>query len=126
MLADARAHATLPTSDVEALRPFYEDVLGFTPHAILPSAVVYRAGGGSLFAISRSGGAASGTHTQLAFSVIDIEATVAELRGRGVVFEEYESPRTENGIARLPVGRGAWFRDPAGNLLGVAQFDVAF
>ena len=83
-------------------------------------------GTGSLFAISRSGGAASGSHTQVAFAVVDIEATVAELRRRGVVFEEYESPRTENGIARMPVGRGAWFRDPAGNLLAVAQFDEPF
>ncbi len=126
MLGDARVYATLPTFDVETLRPFYEEVLGFTPHAVLASAVVYRAGDGSLFAISRSGGAASGTHTQLAFNVADIEATVAELRGRGVVFEEYESPRTESGIARMPIGRGAWFRDPAGNLLGIAQFDVPF
>jgi catechol 2,3-dioxygenase-like lactoylglutathione lyase family enzyme len=126
MLADARAHATLPTSDVEALRPFYEEVLGFTPHAIRASAVVYRAGEGSLFAISRSAGAASGSHTRVAFAVVDLEATVAELRRRGVVFEEYESPRTEDGIARMPVGRGAWFRDPAGNLLAVAQFDEPF
>jgi catechol 2,3-dioxygenase-like lactoylglutathione lyase family enzyme len=126
MLADARVHATLPTSDVDALRPFYEDVLGFIPHAILASAVVYRAGEGSLFAISRSGGAASGSHTQVAFTVGDIEATVAELRGRGVVFEEYDTPLTVHGIARMGMGRGAWFRDPAGNLLAVAQFDEVF
>ncbi len=34
MLSDRRVHATLPTLDVDALRPFYEDVLGFTPRAV--------------------------------------------------------------------------------------------
>jgi catechol 2,3-dioxygenase-like lactoylglutathione lyase family enzyme len=126
MLSDARVHATLPTPDVEALRPFYEEVLGFAPHAILASGVVYRAGEGSLFAISRSAGRASGSHTQLAFRVPDVEAAVAELRAKGIVFEEYETPRTEQGIARMPIGRGAWFRDPAGNLLAVAEFDDQF
>lgn len=126
MLTDARAHATLPTSDVEALRPFYEEVLGFVPRAVLASGVVYEAGGGSLFAISRSGGAAAGTHTQLAFSVPDVEAAVRDLRGRGVAFEEYETPRTVDGVARMPIGRAAWFRDPAGNLLGLVEFDAPF
>ena len=126
MLTDARAHATLPTSDVEALRPFYEEVLGFVPRAVLASGVVYEAGGGSLFAISRSGGAAAGTHTQLAFSVPDVEAAVRDLRGRGVVFEEYQTPRTVDGVARMPIGRAAWFRDPAGNLLGLVEFDTPF
>jgi hypothetical protein len=40
-------------------------------------------------------------------------AAVEEMRGRGVAFEEYDTPetRTENGIARMP-GRGeaAWSR----------------
>ena len=31
MLADKRAHTTLPTADVERLRAWYEGVLGFTP-----------------------------------------------------------------------------------------------
>jgi catechol 2,3-dioxygenase-like lactoylglutathione lyase family enzyme len=126
MLADRRAHAVLPTGDVDALRPFYEEVLGFTPHAVLASGVAYRAGDGSLFVISRSAGISTGAFTQIGFTVPDIEAEVAELRGRGVVFEEYEAPKTEGGIARMPVGRAAWFRDPAGNLLVIVQFDQGF
>jgi catechol 2,3-dioxygenase-like lactoylglutathione lyase family enzyme len=126
MLADRRVHATLPTEDVEALRPFYEGVLGLTPLAVLASGVVYRAGLGTLFAISRSSGRPSGSHTQLAFTVPDIEAEVADLRRRGVSFEEYDAPKTQDGIARTAIGRGAWFRDPAGNLLAIVQFDETF
>ena len=122
MLSTRRAHTTLPSSDVDALRPFYEGVLGFTPFAERPGAVLYRAGEGTLFAISRSGVASSGSHTQLAFTVDDIEAEVADLQARGVVFEAYETPKTEGGIASIGPGRAAWFKDPQQNLLAVIQF----
>jgi predicted enzyme related to lactoylglutathione lyase len=122
MLAGRRAHTTLPTHDVDALRPFYEEVLGFAPRAIRTGAVVYDAGEGSLFAISRSGAASTSTHTQMAFTVPDIEVAVAGLMARGVVFEAYETPKTEGGIATIGPGRAAWFKDPHGNLLAVIQF----
>ena len=123
MLGDQRVHAIIPTADVERLRRFYEDVLGLVPEAERPAAVFYRVGAGTRFALSRSGGRASGTHTQMAFMVADLAAQVAELRARGVVFEEYESPRTENGIAHLPAGGAAWFKDPEGNVIGLIQLD---
>ena len=67
----------------------------------------------------------------MAFEVDDLESVVAELRRRGVVFEEVDVPglRTVDGIADIEgnypskgVGeRGAWFRDSEGNLVGVGQ-----
>jgi catechol 2,3-dioxygenase-like lactoylglutathione lyase family enzyme len=126
MLSDYRVHATLPTQDVDALRRFYEGVLGFEPHAIRSNAVAYRAGEGSLFVITRSGGSASGSHTQMGFTVADLATVVSDLRARGVVFEEYEMPKTIDGIADMPAGKAAWFKDPDGNLIGLAQFDEPF
>jgi catechol 2,3-dioxygenase-like lactoylglutathione lyase family enzyme len=123
MLPDRRVHTTLPTPDPERLRTFYEQTLGFAPFAERPGAVLYRAGDGSLFAISKAGARATGGHTQMAFTVPDIAAEVAELRARGVVFLDYEAPRTEQGIGRVGAGRAAWFNDPDGNLIGVLQFD---
>ena len=50
--------------------------------------------------------------------------TVAELADRGITFESYESPATDAaGIATIGPGRAAWFKDPAGNLLAVIEFD---
>ena len=67
----------------------------------------------------------------MAFEVDDLESVVAELRRRGVVFEEVDvrGLRTVDGIADIEgnypskgVGeRGAWFRDSEGNLVGVGQ-----
>src|SRR5436190_19468109 len=71
MLADKRAHTTLPTADLERLRAWYEGVLGFEPYAVRPAAVLYRAGAGSVFAISRGSVLSSATHTQMAFTVED-------------------------------------------------------
>jgi hypothetical protein len=68
----------------------------------------------------------------MAWEVDDLEATVKELRRRGVVFEEYDLPglKTADGIAVITgnylskggVGeKAAWFRDSEGNLLGIGQ-----
>ena len=109
--------------DVAAARPFWEEVLGFAPLHVQSTLVLYRAGDGSVFAISRTGAKPSGTHTQMAFTTPDIEAEVAALRERGIQFLEYDLPtlRTENGIARLGPNRAAWFNDPQGNLIGILE-----
>jgi catechol 2,3-dioxygenase-like lactoylglutathione lyase family enzyme len=122
MLGERRAHTTLPTLDVDRLRRWYEDVLGFTPFAERPGIILYRTATGSMFAISRAGSSSSGTTTQMAFTVDDIDAEVADLRARGVAIESYETPRTVDGIATIGSGRAAWFRDPDGNLLAIIEF----
>jgi len=63
----------------------------------------------------------------MAFYVEDIEAAVASLRARGVVFEQYDG--AVNGIMDIEgnypsKGRGeraAWFRDSEGNIRGIGQ-----
>jgi catechol 2,3-dioxygenase-like lactoylglutathione lyase family enzyme len=121
----------LPAQDLERARAFYAERLGLEPADERPGGLLYRMGGGE-FALFLSAGRASGEHTQMAIEVADLEATVAELKGRGVVFEEYDAPglRTRGGIAEIEGNypskeargeRGAWFRDSEGNLLGLGQ-----
>ena len=67
----------------------------------------------------------------MGWDVPDVDGAVAELRRRGVTFEEVDAPglRTVGGIADIDgnypsKGRGeraAWFRDSEGNLLGLGQ-----
>ena len=125
MLSEAVVYPTLPTADVAALRRFYEDVLGFAVQQETPTTVYFGAGEGTLFAISRSGGKASGSHTQMAFRVTNIDEIVPALRARGVAFQEYETPKTVDGIADMGAGRAAWLKDPEGNLIGIFQFKTA-
>ena len=71
-----------------------------------------------------SSGRSTGALTQAGWRTDDIEAVVADLKSRGVVFEEYDLPgfRTVNSIATTGPIRAAWFKDSEGNLLGIAQF----
>lgn len=117
--------------DLERARSFYAEKLGLDPIEERPGGLRYRFRNGE-FALFESAGAASGTHTQMGFEVEDIDATVEELRARGVVFEAYDLPglQTVDGIAVVEgnypskggIGeRGAWFRDSEGNLFGIGQ-----
>jgi catechol 2,3-dioxygenase-like lactoylglutathione lyase family enzyme len=85
---------------------------------------MYGAGEGSVFVITRSAGQATGSHTQIGFTVTDIEAEVADLKRRGIAFEEYDAPgfKTVGSIAATGPNRAAWFKDPDGNLLGLIEF----
>ena len=122
--------ARIPAQDLGRARRFYAEKLGLEPTEERPGGLLYRTPDGA-FALFASAGAASGDHTQMGWEVEDIEATVAELRARGVVFEEYDMPglRTVNGIADIEGNypskgsgeRGAWFRDSEGNMLGIGQ-----
>ena len=55
--------------------------------------------------------------------VDDIEREVAELKTRGVNFEEYDMPdmKGENSIYTGGGARAAWFKDSEGNILAVIQ-----
>ncbi|MDT0391421.1 VOC family protein [Streptomyces sp. DSM 41921] len=131
VLAGARVATRLPAQDLDRARRFYADKLGLEPVDERPGGLLYRCGGGE-FALFRSTGASPGTFTQMALEVDDIDGAVAELKRRGVVFEEVDLPgfRTEDGIAEVEGHypskgargeRGAWFRDSEGNLLGIGQ-----
>jgi catechol 2,3-dioxygenase-like lactoylglutathione lyase family enzyme len=122
VLENSNVYATIPAQDLERAKSFYADKLGLKPAEERPEGIRYRCGNGE-FLLFESTGTASGSHTQLGWDVDDIEATVAELRGRGVVFEEYDLPgfKTEGGIAEIAGEKGAWFKDSEGNLLAIGE-----
>ena len=102
MLAHSQVATRLPAKDLERATRFYSEKLALTPVEKRPGGLLYQCGS-AYFALFESAGASSGTHTQMAWEVADIEATVAALRARGVVFEEYDLPglKTVNGIAEI-------------------------
>jgi predicted enzyme related to lactoylglutathione lyase len=122
MIANA-VYATLPAADLERAKGFYGEKLGLVPSSEQPGGIFYEVGS-TRFLVFPTGGRASGQHTQMGFTVDDIDATVSELKSRGVVFEEYDFPglKTLNSVATTGPIKAAWFRDSEGNLLGIAQF----
>ena len=130
MLKDGRVATRLPAQDLERARAFYSEKLGLDPVEERPGGLRYTVASGE-FGLFASAGGPSGDHTQMGWEVDDIDATVAELRSRGVVFEEYDFPgfETVDGIATIDGNypskgtgeRAVWFRDSEGNLLGIGQ-----
>ena len=61
--------------------------------------------------------------TALGWQVADIDAMVASLSAAGITFERYPfMPQDAMGIWTAPGGtRVAWFKDPDGNLLSLAE-----
>ena len=131
LLERGRVATRLPAQDLERARAFYSEKLGLEPAEERPGGLLYRFGD-TAFALFQSAGAPSGQHTQMGWEVDDLDAVVAELRGRGVVFEEYDLPGLPqvDGIAEVAgnypskggVGeRAVWFKDSEGNLIGIGQ-----
>jgi catechol 2,3-dioxygenase-like lactoylglutathione lyase family enzyme len=130
-LDEGRVATRLPAQDLQRARRFYSEKLGLEPSEERPGGLLYECAQGT-FALFESAGASSGVFTQMGWDVDDIDATVADLKARGVVFEEVDVPglKTVGGIAEVEGNypskggkgeRAAWFRDSEGNMLGVGQ-----
>src|SRR3954463_11732422 len=129
-LANAHAVTKLPAQDLDRARAFYRDKLGLEPAEEREGGLRYLCGP-TEFHVFLSGGAASGASTQMGFEVADLDATVDDLRDRGVAFEVFDIPGftwdgdiltvSGNYPSKGPGERGAFFRDSEGNLIGVAQ-----
>lgn len=120
--------AALPAQDVGRAQIFYSDKVGL--QAIQSKSLEARNGQVGLIVgdgvnelfIYPARARSSGEFSQVVLQVIDVRATVEEMKRRGVEFEEYDTPetRTDNGIALTPAGgEGAWFKDSEGNLVGI-------
>ena len=123
MIESATAHATIAVTDIDRAKKFYGEILGFKSQEERSDGVTYAAGGGTWFLVYPSQFAGTNKATGMTFEVQDLDGTVKELRDRGVVFEEYDFPglKTVDGIAEIQGERGAWFKDPDGNILAVGQ-----
>jgi catechol 2,3-dioxygenase-like lactoylglutathione lyase family enzyme len=131
MLSNARVATRIPAQDLARARAFYSEKLGLQPVEERPGGLLYRPASGE-FALYQSAGKSPGTFTQMAFEVDDHASVVAELKARGVVFEDVDVPglTTTDGVTEVQGhypskgGKGeraAWFRDSEGNLLGLGQ-----
>jgi predicted enzyme related to lactoylglutathione lyase len=115
-------YSYIPATDVGRARAFYEQKLGFKPKQELNGGVVYECAKGTASFLYLTPNAGTSKASQLFWEVPDIEAEVAELKGRGVVFEKYDMPGTDaNGITTAGGAKAAWFKDSEGNIMAIIQ-----
>ena len=126
MLTDSPAFSGFSVDDADRARQFYEETLGLRVTVMPEMGGLLRLhlGGGTEVLVYAKPNHEPATFTVLNFPVPDIEKAVDELVGRGVGFEHYEDPPTdEKGIMRAGGPLIAWFTDPAGNVFSVIQQD---
>jgi catechol 2,3-dioxygenase-like lactoylglutathione lyase family enzyme len=130
-LTGAALAVRLPAQDLDRARGFYSEILGLDPIDERPGGLLYTCGGQE-FVVFASTGRASGEHTQMGFTVPNLDDAVAQLRARGLEFElfEFGDLQVTDGIVTIPgyystkppTGeRAIWFRDSEGNLLGLGE-----
>lgn len=123
MLRDANVSVVLAVRDMEEARKFYGETLGLEQsREDLMGGITYRSGSGVLY-IYPSEFAGTNKATAAGWEVTDIEATVAELKGRGVNFEQYDFPGAtrEGDIHVIGNIKSVWFKDPSGNILAISN-----
>ncbi|WP_410596853.1 VOC family protein [Amycolatopsis sp. lyj-23] len=126
MLSNVRIEVRIPTQDLARARRWYAEKLGLEAVEEREGGLRYE-GASGVFCLYASSGVSDGSFTQAGFYVDDLESTVAVLRERGVVFEEYEGMRggimdiRGNYPSKGSGERAAWFRDSEGNLIGLAE-----
>ena len=122
MLSTAPLRAYIPVSNLQRARKFYEETLGLKPGEQYGGGVIYRCGETEAF-LYQTPNAGTSKASQAFWQVVDVEAEVAELKARGVVFEEYDMPgiKMQNSIATGGGAKTAWFKDSEGNIMAVSQ-----
>ena len=121
-LGSSKLAAFAAVLDRESARTFYGDTLGLRLVSEDSFALVFDANG-TMLRISPVAEMTPAKYTVLGWEVPDIVGAVRALGDRGVKFERYGFfEQDELGIWTAPGGaRVAWFKDPSGNTLSVAQ-----
>ena len=121
MLGSRNAVANLAVRDLDRARDFYTGTLGLEQVGGEGDELIVLKSGDSTVNVYRSEFAGTNEATAVTWEVEDIDAEVADLKGKGVMFEHYDMPELEL-RGDIHVGHGmkvAWFKDPDGNILNI-------
>lgn len=116
-------HVSLPAADIDRARAWYSEKMGLEPIEMGPGGELRYEAGDTTFSVYPSMFAGTNQATAAFLAASDFDLTIADLKSRGVVLEDYdfgEDFRTVDGIMETPDGKAAWFKDSEGNIIGMA------
>lgn len=119
-LKDKASSAMVAVSDIDRAKAFYSDTLGLELEEDgMGGVLVYRTGSTYLLVYPSDFAGTNKANAVVWDCGEDIEAIVADLRGKGVSFEHYPEMDADyaDGIHKADNFRMAWFKDPDGNIL---------
>src|SRR5499433_2512830 len=123
MLQKSPMYAYIPARDVSRARQFYEKTLGLKPKEEYAGGVVYEFGAGTGSFLYPTPNAGTSRASQAFWQVDDVEREVADLKSRGVAFENYDVPgkKSPSGVIITGGAKAAWFKDTEGNILAIIE-----
>ena len=123
MLQKSPIYVYISAKDLRRAWKFYETTLGLKAKEEYAGGVIYEFAEGTACFMYPTPNAGTSRASQAFWQVNDVEREVAELKARGVVFEEYDIPgvKMQNSIASTGGAKTAWFKDTGGNILAVSQ-----
>ncbi len=123
MLGDHPIDVVLLATDLESSKDFYAGKLGLEILQEGEAEIVYRCGGDSRLAVTRSTTGTADEQTQAGWRVDDLAAELDELRSRGVEIQDYDMPglKTVDGVVDLGFALMAWIIDSHKNALAIMQ-----
>ncbi|MES2399903.1 MAG: VOC family protein [Pseudomonadota bacterium] len=123
MLANRNVMATIAVKDLKSARQFYGDRLGLQLRESSEAmGVLNYQSGTAVVVVYVSQFAGTNKATSATWSVgHEFDKVMQALRDKGVVFERYDMPGMtyEDGAHVKGDFKGAWFKDPDGNILHV-------
>lgn len=123
MLAKFPIYANVAATDLDRARTWYQEKLGLAPE-LEEDGLWYRFADGTWLHVYETAFAGTAKNTQAGWSVMDIETVMADLRARGLTFEEYDFGdgfRTVDGLITSPMGKACWFIDSEGNTFELSE-----
>jgi catechol 2,3-dioxygenase-like lactoylglutathione lyase family enzyme len=123
MLKDTDAVTMLAVKDLGKAARFYEETLGLSRAGGEGNEVIVYESGDTRINVYRSSFAGTNKATALTWAVDDVDEVVRTLKSKGVTFEHYDMPNTrrEGDVHVSGRMKVAWFKDPDGNILSVAN-----
>jgi catechol 2,3-dioxygenase-like lactoylglutathione lyase family enzyme len=123
MLSERTSRAIIAVSNLPTARRFYTEVLGLTPVEESGEVIVFATGETHLV-VYRSDFAGTNKANAVVFDGAgDIEAIVADLTSKGVMFEQYDLDgfAFRGGIHHAGEIKLVWFKDPDGNIIHINE-----
>lgn len=120
------AFSSFSVDSLDKAKEFYGDTLGLEVTQDAMGLTLHLKSGATVFMYEKENHEPA-TFTILNFPVEDIDQAVADLKAKGVTFEQYTGhmQTDKNDILRSDSPEHgpsiAWFKDPAGNFLSVLQ-----
>ncbi|MEO4000125.1 VOC family protein [Mesorhizobium sp. CAU 1732] len=118
MLGNHSSSAIVAVSDIDRARTFYRDTLGLELESEFMGHVLTFRTGRTKLNVYRSDAAGTNRANAVVWGVgDDVEAIVATLKAKGVVFEHYPEMDRTGDIHVSGEMKTVWFKDPDGNIL---------